>query len=206
LIKIMTSTQIQSIGNFLAYYKTDLNYIKRFQNFKINPNLASEYIKKDIGSFYSFLIEFRVVRNFTSGSVDKLLDETLLWINSKEANNVDLFAEKLSQSNLTRGKVTTSMASKILFLNNPWEIIPMDRLARKTLKQKENKYSIYNDNLLEFRTNNEQTFENCLGFIKPLTTLIHNDFNDLSKLEIICKNRIVDKLLWTMGNNNILKF
>lgn len=202
----MTSTQIQSIGNFLAYYKTDLNYIKRFQNFKINPNLASEYIKKDIGSFYSFLIEFRVVRNFTSGSVDKLLDETLLWINSKEANNVDLFAEKLSQSNLTRGKVTTSMASKILFLNNPWEIIPMDRLARKTLKQKENKYSIYNDNLLEFRTNNEQTFENCLEFIKPLTTLIHNDFNDLSKLEIICKNRIVDKLLWTMGNSNILKF
>jgi gamma-glutamylcysteine synthetase len=199
----MTSTQIQSIGNFLAYYKTDLNYIKRFQNFKINPNLASEYIKKDIGSFYSFLIEFRVVRNFTSGSADKLLDETLLWINSKEANNVDLFAEKLSQSNLTRGKVTTSMASKILFLNNPWEIIPMDRLARKTLKQKENKYSIYNANLLEFRRNNEQTFENCLEFIKPLTTLIHNDFNDLSKLEVICKNRIVDKLLWTMGNNNI---
>lgn len=199
----MTSTQIQSIGNFLAYYKTDLNYIKRFQNFKINPNLASEYIKKDIGSFYSFLIEFRVVRNFTSGSADKLLDETLLWINSKEANNVDLFAEKLSQSNLTRGKVTTSMASKILFLNNPWEIIPMDRLARKTLKQKENKYYIYNANLLEFRRNNEQTFENCLEFIKPLTTLIHNDFNDLSKLEVICKNRIVDKLLWTMGNNNI---
>ena len=199
----MTSTQIQSIGNFLAYYKTDLGYIKRFQNFKINPNLASEYIKKDIGSFYSFLIEFRVVRNFTSGSVDKLLDETLLWINSKEANNVDLFAEKLSQSNLTRGKVTTSMASKILFLNNPWEIIPMDRLARKTLKQKENKYSIYNDNLLEFRRNNDPAFENCLEFIKPLTTLIHNDFNDLSKLEVICKNRIVDKLLWTMGNNNI---
>jgi len=198
----MTSTQIQSIGNFLAYYKTDLNYIKRFQHFKNNPNVASEYIKKDIGSFYSFLIEFRVARNFTSGSADKLLDETLSWINSKDANNVDLFAEKLSQSNLTRGNVTTSMASKILFLNNPWEIIPMDSLARKTLRQKENKYSIYNDKLTEFRKINESTFENCLEYIKPLTSLIHNDFNDLNKLDVICKNRIVDKLLWTMGNND----
>jgi len=199
----MTSTQIQSIGNFLAYYKTDLNYIRRFQDFKANPDTASEYIKKDIGSFYSFLIEFRVVRNFTKGSADKLLDETLSWINSKDANNVDLFAEKLSQSNLTKGKVTTSMASKILFLNNPWEIIPMDQLARKTLNQKENKYFIYNENLQQFRANNEQIFENCLDPIKPLITLIHNDFNDLSKIEVICKNRIVDKLLWTMGNNNI---
>jgi hypothetical protein len=198
----MTSTQIQSIGNFLAYYKTDLNYIKRFQHFKNNPNVASEYIKKDIGSFYSFLIEFRVARNFTSGSADKLLDETLSWINSKDVNNVDLFAEKLSRSNLTRGNVTTSMASKILFLNNPWEIIPMDSLARKTLRQKENKYSTYNDKLTEFRKINESTFENCLEYIKPLTSLIHNDFNDLNKLDVICKNRIVDKLLWTMGNND----
>lgn len=198
----MTSTQIQSIGNFLAYYKTDLNYIRRFQDFKSNPDTASEYIKKDIGSFYSFLIEFRVVRNFTKGSVDKLLDETLSWINSKDANNVDLFAQKLSQSNLTQGKVTTSMASKILFLNNPWEIIPMDQLARKTLNQKENKYFIYNENLQQFRAKNEQIFENCLDHLKPFITLIHNDFNDLNKIEIICKNRIVDKLLWTMGNNN----
>ena len=199
----MTSTQIQSIGNFLAYYRTDLNYIKRFQYFKAHPEVASEYIKKDIGSFYSFLIEFRVVRNFTSGSVDKLLDETLLWVNSKNANNVDLFAEKLSQSNLTRGNITTSMASKILFLNNPWEIIPMDRLARKTLNQKENNYSIYDKNLIQFRENNGHIFEKSLNCIKPLITFIHNDFNNLDKLDVICKNRIVDKLLWTMGNNNI---
>ena len=198
----MTSTQIQSIGNFLAYYKTDLNYIKRFQDFKENPNLASEYIKKDSGSFYSFLIEYRVVRNFSSGSVDKLLDETLLWITSKNADNVDLFAEKLAQTNLTRGNITTSMASKILFLNNPWQIIPMDRLARKTLKQKENKYSIYNENLIQFRKIHESAFKNCLNFTKPLTTLIHNEFSELDELDIICKNRIVDKLLWTMGNNS----
>ena len=197
----MTSTQIQSIGNFLAYYKTDLNYIKRFQEFKSNPNLASEYIKKDAGSFYSFLIEFRVVRNFTKGSTDKLLDETLSWVNSKDANNVDSFAEKLAHSNLTRGNTTTSMASKILFLNNPWEIIPMDRLARQTLSQRENKYSIYSKNLLQFRKDYDSTFENSLDHIRPLIELIHYDFT-LDKLDVICKNRILDKLLWTMGNNN----
>lgn len=196
----MESFQIQSIGNFLAYYKTDLNYIKKFQEFKSNPSLASEYITKEIGSFYSFLIEFRVVRNFTNGATDKLLDETLLWINSKDPDNVDAFAEKLAQTTLTRGKIMSSMASKILFLNNPWEITPMDSLARKTLEQKENKYVIYKNNLNRFREINDLTFEKCLDYTKPLTTLIHKDFNELEKLDVICKNRFVDKLLWTMGN------
>ena len=97
----------------------------------------------------------------------------------------------------------TSMASKILFLNNPWEIIPMDSLARKTLKQKENKYSIYSENLLEFRKINDVAFEKSLEYMKPLISIIHNDFDDLNKLDVICKNRVVDKLLWTMGNNGI---
>lgn len=72
----MTTKQIQAIGNFLTYYRTDLNYIRKFQDFKNGKITAENYVKKDVGSFYSFLIEFRVVRNFPSGTVDKLLDET----------------------------------------------------------------------------------------------------------------------------------
>ncbi|PAM95514.1 hypothetical protein B4N84_09610 [Flavobacterium sp. IR1] len=199
----MTLIQIQSIGQFLTYYKTDLYYIKRFQDFKLNPDNLSNYIKKDVGSFYSFLIEFKVVRNFTRGNVHKLLEETLSWINSKNSDNVDLFAERLSQSDLTRGNVTTSMASKILFLNNPWEIIPMDRLARKTLRQKENSYSIYSQKLIHFRKNNELVFDENLAYVNHLIEFIHNDFSSLERLDIISRNRIIDKLLWTMGNNII---
>ena len=195
----MTTIQIQAIGNFLTYYKADLNYIRRFQDFKNGKITPENYIKKEEGSFYSFLIEFRVVRNFPSGTVNKLLAETSKWIKKENPDDVDLFAETLANSGLTRGKVMASMASKILFLNNPWEIIPMDSLARKTLKQKENKYIIYNQNLIKFRNKNEKLFESSLNYMNPLTEIIHNEFEDLENLNLICKNRIVDKLLWTNG-------
>lgn len=195
----MTTKQIQAIGNFLTYYRTDLNYIRKFQDFKNEKITLENYIKKDIGSFYSFLIEFRVVRNFPSGTVDKLLVETSKWIKTDNANDVDLFAENLADSGLTRGNVMASLASKILFLNNPWEIIPMDRLARKTLNQKQNKYSIYSQNLNEFRKQNETIFESTINYTNPLTNIIHEEFEDLENLNLICKNRIVDKLLWTNG-------
>ncbi|OOG69989.1 hypothetical protein [Flavobacterium sp. A45] len=195
----MTTKQIQAIGNFLTYYRTDLNYIRKFQDFKNGKITAENYIKKDVGSFYSFLIEFRVVRNFLSGTVDKLLAETSTWIKTENSDDVDLFAQKLANSGLTRGNVMASMASKILFLNNPWEIIPMDSLARKTLNQKQNKYAIYNQNLIEFRKQNETIFESLINYTNPLTNIIHDEFKDLENLNLICKNRIVDKLLWTNG-------
>lgn len=195
----MTAIQIQAIGNFLTYYQADLNYIRKFQDFKNGKITPENYIKKEDGSFYSFLIEFRVVRNFPSGTVDKLLAETFRWINSENPDDVDLFAEKLANSGLTRGKLMASMASKILFLNNPWKIIPMDSLARKTLNQKQNKYSIYNEKLIKFRKENETIFESSINYTSPLTMIIHSEFEDLENLNLICKNRIVDKLLWTNG-------
>ncbi len=195
----MTITQIQAIGTFLTYYRTDLNYINQFQRFKAGKISPEEYIKKNIGSFYSFLIEFKVVRNFPSGTVNKLLEETSLWIKSNDANNVDLFAAKLAET-VTNNKVMTSMASKILFLNNPWEILPMDSLARKTLKQKENRYSIYKNNLHHFMNDNESIFEQSLHYTDYIVDIIHKEFNELEDLKLICKNRVIDKLLWTMGN------
>ena len=174
-------------------------YIKQFQDFKEGKISADDYIKKEAGSFYSFLIDFRVVRNFPSGTVDKLLAETSLWIKNGDSDNVDLFAEKLANSGLTRGKIMASMASKILFLNNPWHIIPMDSLARKTLNQKQNKYSVYNKNIETFINENETFLVKSIYYTNPLTEIIHKEFPDLKDLNFICKNRIVDKLLWTSG-------
>ncbi len=196
----MTKEQVQTIGNFLSTYYTDLNYIQMFQDFKSNKISTDNYIKKDTGTFYSFLIEFRVVRNFSQGSVDKLLEETLRWVKSNNADNVDLFAEKLAITNFTHGKVMTSLASKILFLNNPWKIIPMDTLARKTLQQKENKYAVYEKNLKAYRQINRLIINSCVQYSKPLTSIIDREYRSkLKNLNIICENRIVDKLLWTSG-------
>ena len=134
----MNLKEIEAAGNFLAYYYTDLIYIEKFQDYKNNSISKNEYITNEKGTFYSFLIEFKVVRNFNKGEVNKLLELTNNFVNGISPIDVDLFAEILLDSNLTRGNLMTSLASKILFLNNPWQIIPMDTLARKSLNQKDN--------------------------------------------------------------------
>lgn len=198
----MKKEQIQAIGIFLTYYYEDLNYIKNFQDFKENSILLEEYVKKDKGTFYSFLIEFKVTRNFVKGTVDKLLLETLDFVRNSNPEDVDLFAKRLAKTELTRGNTTTSLASKILFLNNPWKIIPMDTLTRKTLKQNENKYSTYQINLTNYCQKNKTIIEECLVYTKPLTTIIENEFSGKIKdLDVIRENRIIDKLLWATREN-----
>ena len=180
------------------YYYEDLKYIKMFQDFKENKISLKDYVTKNEGTFYSFLIEFKVTRNFAKGKTDKLLLATIEFINSDNADNVDRLAERLAETDLTRGKTATSLASKILFLNNPWNIIPMDTLTRKALNQNENKYSIYKVNLDKYRRTNKTIIEECLHYANPLATIIENEFSDkLRDLNIIRENRIVDKLLWT---------
>lgn len=194
----MEVQHVQAIGNFLQYYYTDLLYIKKFQDFKSSKISPSEYISKKTGTFYSFLIEFRVIRNLTEGCADQLLKITHDWINSKNADNVDLFAERLSKSDLTRGHVTTSLASKILFLNNPWKILPMDTLTRKAFKQSENRYSTYILNLEKYRYSHKIVIEKCISHTKILACIAEHEFQtEIKNLNIIHENRIIDKLLWS---------
>ncbi len=196
----MKKEYIAAIGNFLSTYYTDLNYIRNFQRFKHGKISSADILLKDIGTFYSFLIEFRIIRNISQGSADRLLQETINWVNGKNADNVDLFAKRLCKTNLTRGHVVTSMASKVLFLNNPWSIIPMDALARKALKQRENIYSVYTDNLKKYRKENKLVLDNFIKYTKPMTSIVDIEFKkELKDLKTICINRAVDKLLWTSG-------
>lgn len=194
----MEIQQIQAIGNFLQYYYTDMMYIKRFHDHKNLKIPSSEYIMKKSGTFYAFLIEYRVIRNLTQGCADRLLKITSDWVNSKNADNVDLFAERLSKSELTRGHVTTSLASKILFLNNPWKILPMDTLTRKAFKQYDNKYSTYILNLEKYRQSNKSVIEKCIFHTKALASIAEQEFKkEIKDLNIIHENRIIDKLLWS---------
>lgn len=198
----MKTTQIKAIGAFFMYYQEDLEYISKFQTFKKGGISISDYLKKEPRSFYSFLIEFKVIRNIIKGSTGRLLNETNDFINSTHPNNVDLFAKKLAKTGLTRGSITTSLASKILFLNNPWMIFPMDKRARQALHQNENNYSYFQTNLEKFRVNYRDSIEFCLTYIEPLACLIEEVFlNDIPDMKKIRVNRMIDKLLWTISND-----
>src|ERR1700753_1799401 len=126
----MDIKQIKAVGNFLSTYYGDLTYIANFQLYKNGKLEFQDFIRKNSSSFYDFLIEFNVTRNFEQGKVDKLLELATEWINGLSYNSVDGFASFLSSESLTKGKMLTSLASKILFLNDPWNIQPMDLRAR----------------------------------------------------------------------------
>ena len=117
----MTLKEIETIGSLLTNYRSDLNYINQFQQFKKGKISTKNYVQKNIGSFYSFLIEYRVVRNIPKGTVDKVLSETLSWVNSRNPNDFDLFAKKMNSSELTSGfqlKPLIPGFCTIIFLTN----------------------------------------------------------------------------------------
>lgn len=195
----MTKKQIEAIGHFLAYYYTDLLYISQFQSYIGGKISEIDYVSKTKGSFYSFLIEFRIVRNFQGGQALRLLEETSNFVRLSDCRDVDGFALQLSQTEFTRNNILASLASKILFLNDPGLIIPMDSRARKTLGQNVNRYNVYSQNLSIYTMQNENTIREMLDYVKPMTDIIHKEFPLLKNIELIKKNRMIDKLLWTAG-------
>lgn len=196
----MTAADIQATGILLATYHSDLVYIRNFQRYKQGQFSADKFVEKSAGTFYQFLIEFRVTRNFQAGKSASILQLTTEWINGSTPNDVDGFANLLNKKKLTHDMTMTSLGSKILFLNNPWTILPMDNLARKALGQKNNLYSTYLTNLDIFKKSNNHTIKNNLEIIDPFLMTIESEFKkEIRDIKTIRQNRFVDKLLWTLG-------
>ena len=62
----------------------------------------------------------------------------------------------------------TSLASKVLFLNNPWKVIPMDTQAKKTLKHKgDNLHKSFLPKLNEYRDEKSDFIKSTLTVLNP---------------------------------------
>ena len=198
----MTINEIQAIGNLLQYYHSDLTYISEFHKHKTGKFGLNDYLKKNSGTFKSFINEFKIARNVDKTKTKELLNQTFEWINNEDPNDIDSFAEHLKLNGITHGKKVTSLASKILFLNNPWEILPIDRLGKKATNLSENNYSKYKTLIKEFREKEKTEIENCLNSVEHYLNIIEKDFKGkIRDLKIIRENRFIDKLLWTTGKN-----
>ena len=196
----MTIQEIQALGNLLEFYYTDLIYIRNFQKYKAGEIDKTEYLKKEDGTFRSFLNEYRVARNVDKTKTEELLQLTTEWVRTNKSTDVDAFAKHLKESGITHGKTMKSLASKILFLNNPWKIIPFDSLAKKAVKLQENDYSEYLKRAMKYQEDNESYLNNCLGTVEQHLITIEQKFE--GKLEDILRirqNRFLDKVLWTIG-------
>jgi hypothetical protein len=191
---------ITASGNLLQYYHSDLNYILRFQKFKVNNENIEKYLNKDPGTFKSFVDEFKIARNFKKEETLNLLKLTLKWVQRNDCNDVDNFAIYLRDHKITDGSIPLLLASKILFLNNPWSILPFDSRGKKTVGLKNNSFSSYQTLVLQFKKENQIIINDSLSYLKPYLIEIEKDFKkQLFKIEIIRENRFLDKLLWTIG-------
>lgn len=196
----MTSENIQSLGNLLATYYSDLVYIRNFHRFKNGKINFEDYIQNSPGKFKSFINNYRVARNVQKGFTNILLKSTSEWISTSTENDVDKFANRLLSRDITHGKIMTSLASKILFLNNPWEILPIDSLAKHTVGLKNNLYADYIPLTNKFRADYKTEIFELLNSVENHLKIIESEFiNEIENIKLIRENRLIDKMLWTSG-------
>lgn len=196
---------IKALGSMLYTYESDLEYIARFQKIKSNEIKAEDLDGKKSGSFKAFINEYRVARNISSSAenennIKKLLEITQKWIKSENANDVDGLAEAICKAGITpKNRTPVSLASKILMLNNPWEILPMDSLTKASLKYSGTTYSGFKIELDKFKDNEitRDLLTHQLAEIGRYLSQIENKFKHyLKDIETIRFNRYVDKVLW----------
>ena len=85
-------------------------------------------------------------------------------------------------------------------LNNPWVILPIDKWARNAVQHKQNVYNGYLDKIDNFKKEHKDIINQCIKSVTKHLEIIENTFhNELSNFEQLRKNRFIDKLLWTKG-------
>jgi hypothetical protein len=192
-----SNEQIKAIGVFLSNYHSDLTYIQKFQEF-IKKGKLEGYAIKGNSSLYTFLSEFQIIRNIKQGKVPEVLPIIYKFCKGKSHCSVDELAKDLKDKGITHG-TATSLASKILFLNNPTQILPSDRWVKKALKRKGTSYDGYIIDLDNYKKINEKLINRCMQLIKPFALIIEKDFADIDNIDVIRENRFIDKLLWASG-------
>jgi hypothetical protein len=125
---------------------------------------------------------------------------TTEWIKQKHSDNVDDFAQQLKASGITHGKIMTSLASKILFLNNPWRILPLDNLAKQAVGLKTNIYANYLPLTDNYITENKNEINKLLTSVDKHLKIIEKQYEqEVENIILVRQNRFIDKLLWTNG-------
>lgn len=194
---------IQAAGSLLATYHSDLTYIRNFQRARTDITYSNAYLNNIPGGFQAFLNEYRVARNIPRGTAGQLFDFTIQWLDQNTQPDVDLFAGALRDKDISHEKkVMASLASKILFLNDPVRFIPMDILTRTALKGCENRYAVYQPKAMRFYDANYTTTTSMLQSFNAHIEAIEEEFEfPAEQMSSIRRMRFLDKVLWTMGRN-----
>ena len=206
-MEITNLEAIESLGHLLAYYKSDLEYISKFNLFMNNQINAEDYLTEKNSGFQKFINEFKIARNIKKKRVKDLMVFIKVSKLLEDTKAVDAFAEEIKKKKLThKGKVMTVLASKIFFLNQPDRLIPMDSLNKKPFGLKENKYEDFESKINGFINENGKILSAYLDNVRDYLIKIENSVNIKMDFEKYRINRLTDKYLWVKGRKlNLLK-
>ncbi len=185
----------QQAKDYLSnWYGRELRYLRDFQMWKAGRIPNSDYQE----NFRGVLNYFLVFRWVGIKRLPKLMTCTLEWVHGNDPDNVDEFARVLLTD--FDGKIMTSMASKILFLNHPQKISPIDTQVRGAFDLETNIYRDYYPLLTRFRQQHIEEIQRNLATISPALVALENESkNDIQDLETVRINRYTDQLLREIG-------
>jgi len=194
---------IEAVGNLLLYYRSDLVYIRSFQDCKLysTDHLTSF---RDI-TLPKFLTEYRVARAIKRGRQKDFFEAVIAHINTDQADNVDHLAKNLNDSEITQsGKRMVSLASKILFLNNPWKLLPYDKLVRTAIGYPGTTYAGYFEAVQKSKERILKLYHSLPNSILECLQMIEAEVvPSIPRVDRIRKIRFIDKVLWTLGRNKM---
>lgn len=181
-------------------YSSDLCFILAFQQCKSGILTQQQYL----GSFEAFLSDFRVLRWIGSNKVPYVLADAMTWVHGQTPHDPDQFSKYLKSSQSQLSKNHLSLASKILFLNDPVQVTPIDRCVTAALGLPSNtSYSTFKPCFDIFKQQCKAQIQQGINAIQPylqsaeasLQVATQHAFN----IAAIRENRMADKLLWVMG-------
>jgi hypothetical protein len=198
----MNAEQVMATGFLLSTYESDLDYFATFIRFSKKEISLHDYAHKAKGTFKNFINEYRVARNTKKDLTSKLLAYSLDWYEQGRTKDVDDFALMIQGMDLTHGKLATSLSSKIMYLMNPWEVMPLDIRAKRALKHRTNIYKDYFGEIERFRLEHEKDIRQNLATISEMLDIIERPYvGTVNNLKRIRENRFVDKWLWVRGGS-----
>ncbi|MBK8922653.1 MAG: hypothetical protein IPM81_14300 [Saprospirales bacterium] len=103
-----------------------------------------------------------------------MLDAAWDWYKKGDSEDADGFAD-LIKKKLTHGRAI-SLASKIMFLMNPWKVLPLDSRAKESLDYRGNKYSVFIQKAEQDKKKREKEIRDTLQSISDMLGVIESGF------------------------------
>jgi hypothetical protein len=195
----MENQLIEALGFLLSWYRKDLKFFLAFQKFDVGGRNIEAYCTDERGSFQDFINAYQVTRTLKKGETQALLETCLEWHDTKRWIDVSGLASEIEKRELVHG-FPLSLASKVMFLMCPEEILPFDRRAKNTLGMKESRplYADYYHRALSFGKENNISINKTLAKYSDLLEALEREYQDLKvSFEALRRMRLLDKLLWT---------